>query len=424
MRPFRALPLLLCLAALPASAQYIVKKVVFIGAEPYEDADLQAIAALPAGTALTKADMKTATQRLVDTGYFDDVQNTLDGPFKAVEVRFKVKPTDQSRLMHAGFENIVWLQPEELATALAAKLPLFAHGLPEAGQTQARVDTALAEILAAKGVTATVSHAIVEPSTGHPLRVVEYKVEDPGVYLHGAHLSGVATEMVPAIRTALTRANGSRYNEGRAGLTSSERLLQPYLDTGYIDAHLDHLTRAVVPGTDARRVQVDITAAVVAGDQYHVSALTFPGTPLVSPEAFAKTVKLKPGDLASRSSLHSSLAPVTSAYHGQGYMDAVVDATPVEDAATHQVAYTVTVIPGEQYKLRNIAVKGLTPELTAQFNSMFQLHSGDIYSETAVTTFFKQHIASPPFQGYGGAYDAVADPDTHLLDLTMTFFHN
>ncbi|SNS37460.1 outer membrane protein insertion porin family [Granulicella rosea] len=424
MRPFRVLPLLLCLAALPARAQYVVKKVVFIGAAPYEEADLQAIAALPAGTALSKADMKTVTQRIVDTGYFDDVQNTLDGPFKAVEVRFKVKPTDQTKLMRAGFENIVWMQPEELSAALAAKLPLFAHGLPEAGQTQARVDAALTEILAAKGVTATVSHAIVEPSTGHPLRVVEYKVESPAVVLHGAHLSGVATEMVPAIRAALTRNNGTRYNEGLAGVTSAARLLQPYSDLGYIDARLDHLTRAVVPGADEKHVQVDITAAVVAGDAYKVSALNYAGTPVVSAEDFAKTVKLKPGDIASGKALFASLAPVTVAYHGKGYMDAVVDATPVEDAATHQVAYTVTVIPGDVYKLRNITVKGLTPELTAKFNSLFQLHSGDVYSETAVTGFFKQHIANPPFQGYGGAYDAVADPDTHLLDLTVTFFHN
>jgi hypothetical protein len=30
-------------------------------------------------------------------------------------------------------------------------------------------------------------------------------------------------------------------------------------------------------------------------------------------------------------------------------MDVVVEAAPAIDAATHQVAYTVTVTPGEQY---------------------------------------------------------------------------
>ena len=89
-----------------------------------------------------------------------------------------------------------------------------------------------------------------------------------------------------------------------------------------------------------------LSAALNPGDVFRISSISFAGTPLLSAESFAASGKLHPDDVASRSLLLQTLAPLDAAYRRQGYMDVIVKAAPTSDPATHQVAYTVTVVPG------------------------------------------------------------------------------
>jgi outer membrane protein insertion porin family len=420
MRLLRTLPLLLCLAALPLPAQYVVGKVVFSGAASYPEADLLQMAALKKGDPMTRAGLQEAAGRLVNSGYFEDVQATLDGPFKSVEARFKLTPVAPAKLYPATFRNFVWLTPDELA-AFEKSIPLLSFGVPEAGTQQGAIQTALEALLAQKSVAATLSHELIEPSTGHPHRVFEYRVETPDIRLRNISLAVVAVEPGAAERAKLLRAEGAPYNEGTAGRTVSDVVLEPWLNAGYIDAHLEDVSRTIAPGGTAARVNVDLKAKLIAGEPYRVSSLTFAGTPVEPTDAFAKTARLHPNDIASRRDLLASLYPVTLAYHSHGYMDAVVDATAAPDAAAHKVAYTVTVVPGEQYKLRTVTVNGLPASVRPDFDATFTLKPGDVYDESYVGTFLVHNHNVRSLQGFNGAFTALADPETHLLDLTINF---
>ena len=420
MRLLRTLPLLLCLAAMPISAQYVVGKVTFSGAAPYPEADLRQMAALKPGDPLTKAGLQEAAGRLVNSGYFEDVQATLDGSFKSVEARFKVTPVVPAKLYPATFRNFVWLSPDELA-AFQKSIPLLSFGVPEAGTQQGAIQTALETLLTQKSITATLSHELIEPSTGQPHRVFEYRVDAPDIRLRNINLAIVAVEPGAAERAKLLRAEGAPYNEGTAGRTISDIVLEPWLNAGYIDAHLEDVSRTIAPNSTPSRVNVDLKAKLIAGEPYRVSSLTFAGTPVESADAFTKTVRLHPNDIASHRDLLASLDPVTQAYHSRGYMDVVVDATPTPDAATHKVAYTVTVVPGEQYKIHTVTVNGLPASVRPDFDAAFTLKPGDVYDESYVGTFLVHNHNVRSLQGYNGAFGALSDPETHLLDLTITF---
>jgi len=241
--------------------------------------------------------------------------------------------------------------------------------------------------------------------------------------LHNAQLSGVAPAMEAAVKMALARVVGTRYNEGLAGMSTVDRLLDPWCNAGYLDAKLTDVQRTIVGGAADPRVQVDVTATVDAGQPYRVSALNFTATSMVSAEAFAKFARLHPGDVASRQALSQTFGPMTRAYHNEGYMDAVVDAAAVPDPATHQVAYTVTIDPGQQYHVKSIVVKGLPPTQQADFTAAFGLHPGDVYNEGYVGPFLVNNkVAS--LRGYVGNFTASADPDTLLIDLTVSFSAN
>ena len=319
-----------------------------------------------------------------------------------------------------GFENFVWLSPEELAAAVHHAAPLFHGALPDAGNQADAINAALAAALAAKGADAQVTHTTIEPSTAQPMRAVEFRVEKPFVRVHSIVLQGVSAGMAAAVDALAQKLRGSGYNEGLAGETTQGRLLAPYNDAGYLDAKLTgiHYTTSAASGMT---VDVDVAATVEEGTTYRVASLDFAGTPLAPATTLTAAPKLHPGDIASRKLLLDTLAPVDMAYRRQGYMDVVVQSGAVLDHAAHTVAYTVTVIPSEQYRLRNVNATGLDPAARKDFDHGWTMQAGDLYNVQYVTSFLDNNTALRALGAYNFAYKAVADPQTHTVDLALTF---
>jgi outer membrane protein insertion porin family len=166
---------------------------------------------------------------------------------------------------------------------------------------------------------------------------------------------------------------------------------------------------------------VVLSAALDPGDIYRISSISFAGTPLLSAESFAASEKLHSGDVASRSRLLETLAPLDAAYRRQGYMDVIVKATPTPDLTTRQVAYTVTVIPGEQYRVHEITTNNLDPAAKADFDRGFLMKAGELYDPEYVSGFLKNNTALQALAGYSASFKAYADPNTHTVDVVLTF---
>jgi len=411
---------LLSFASMNAVAQYTVAKVVFKNSGPYRQADLEAALGVHSGQKLSVAGLQAAAQQLIDTGYFDDVGAGVEGTLAAAQIVITLKPLPVEQLTPTGFENFVWLSPEELTAAVHQAAPLFHGALPDAGNQADAINAALASALAAKGADAKVTHTTIEPSTEQPMRAVEFRVERPVVRVHNIAVQGASAEMAAAIEARAQKLRGTIYNEGLTGETTQGRLLAPYNDAGYLDAKLTgvHYTTTATSGAV---VDVDVTATVDEGAPYRVASIDFAGTPLARPTMLTAAAKLHPGDIASRKLLLATLEPVDVAYRRQGYMDVVVQPGPVLDHTAHTVAYTVTVIPGEQYRLRSVNATGLDPAARKDFDRGWTMKAGDLYNVEYVTSFLKNNTALQALGAYSFAYKAVADPQTHTVDLALTF---
>ena len=165
-----------------------------------------------------------------------------------------------------------------------------------------------------------------------------------------------------------------------------------------------------------------LSATLASGEIYHVSGITFAGTPLLSADSFAASAKLHPGDIASRAQLFETLKPLDAAYRRQAYMDVVIEAVPKADPATHLVAYTITVTPGEQYHIRQITANNLDPAARADFDRGFQMKPGDLFNPDYVNGFLRNNTALQALRDYSAGYKAYADPNTHTVDLVLNFY--
>lgn len=103
-------------------------------------------------------------------------------------------------------------------------------------------------------------------------------------------------------------------------------------------------------------------------------------------------------------------------------MDVVAEAAPTADPTTHQVAYTVSVKPGEQYRVHEVTVNNLDPAARADFDRGFLMKTGEIFNPEYIRSFLKMNTALRALEGYTATHKAYADPNTHTVDLVLTFF--
>ena len=407
------------------SQTFTAAKIQFSHPGTYSQAQLEAAAGMHAGTKFTAAELGAAAQRLADTGYFSDVgAKTAPGRVDAITVQFDVTPIERSQMLHVTFKNFVWLTREEVDAALHTKAPLFQGYVPANNQLLDDFNVALADALAAKGIKAKVMHDVFEPALGRPEIDIEYWIATPSIRVANVKLDGVSAGLVPLIQKSVNSVAGKSYSAGLAGETTRDGILAPLLNAGYIDATLSD--EAAAPNASGDSAQVVVSGTLHAGEVYRVSGITFAGTPLLAADAFAATEKLHAGDIASRAQLFETLRPLDAAYRRAGYADVAVAAAPQEDAATHQVAYMVTVTPGEPYRIKTVTANGLDASAQAAFDQGFAMKAGDLYNSEYLQAFYKRaflenNTALRKLAEYSFGYKAYADPSSHTVDLVLNF---
>jgi outer membrane protein assembly factor BamA len=169
------------------------------------------------------------------------------------------------------------------------------------------------------------------------------------------------------------------------------------------------------------RIDVDLAAAVSAGAPFHVGDIVWTGSPQMSSEAFAAASSLHTGDVANPVALAKSVDLLAAAYRKQGYADVIVAPKPsIDDAASH-VSYTFTVIPGEVYRIRTLTPLNLNSAQQSDFSRGWTLKTGDVFNSEYITNFLQQNTALRSFDGYSATFKAIRNPESHLVDVTVTF---
>jgi len=422
MRFHRVLAALLLLAPLAARAQYSIASVTYKHPGPYTTQELAAVSGLQAGQLLTQNSLGNAAQHLLDTGLFSDatIDYTSTGTRRGIVIDLKPIPLD--KLLPASFENFVWFTHEELAAGIHAHVPLYRGVASDAGTLPDDIQSALQQMLVAKGITATISHEIVEPTTNHPQLTVNFKVDSPRIVLAKADITGIPEALQPDTLKFLHRLEGARYNEGLTGFTVEDIVLIPARTAGYLNAKLQDVQRTFAP--TANGIAVTYTATLIPGDAYKVSTVTWNPTPIYSAADFTRDTKIHHGDPASDTALRQTEAAISRAYLRQGYIDVYVLPNPVTDATAHTVAYTFTAVPGAVYSLHTLTVNGLPDSARTLLLSNWPMKPGDPYSDLAVADYLAKYVAQPIFREYNAGFKAAGNPETHQVDLTLTFTPN
>lgn len=398
-----------------AIAQYSIQKIEIHGAAPYTEAEVLAVSGLQPGQMMSHDSLGNAAQHLLDTGVFADAQIELTGTGMARTVLMTLKPLPSTSLVPATFANLAWWTPAELDAALRQRVPFYRGGIPPAGNLPDSVNAALTSMLADKGIHGTVTNASVPASNAHPQLTWEFRLDDPAVRLASVSLTGTPAALAPASQRVIQHISGLPYAER----TVADQLLAPLRDAGYIDAQLTSINTTVEPAASGYAVRY--AATVIPGDVFHVNTIAWQPTSIYAQDAFTHDAKLHSTDLASQKALLETEQTILNAYLHLGYLDAFVDAHPTKDAATHTVSYSLQVIPGEIYHLKSVTPLNLSAAAQKDFDFGWLLKPGTAYDPLYTASFLTNNTALRNLAGYTASFQAAADSQTHLVDLTINF---
>jgi outer membrane protein insertion porin family len=420
MRCFRVWPVLaavcLCASAGPLFAQTrVLREIAFTGAPAYSQAELLAFIGLKRGGSATQQQIEDAAQRLGDTGLFEEV--TFSGNDQGIV--YTLKPA--SSMLPARFGNFVWWQDEEIEQTLKGRVPLYREdAVPTAGTMRDSIAAALTAMLAEKGVAgARVGSRLSSAGAGSPVDHVVFAIDSPAVIIRSLTLVDASPGMLPLLERVIHDVAGQQWDKDASYLNVASRVDDVYRNQGYLDIAVVKQEHSA-PLITADNIGLDLTATLSEGAQYHVAQISWPGSEMLSAADFAKQATLKPGAPASPAALRESLHLLTNAYGAKGYLDAKVLAPPTIDRAAHQVAYSISVVPGPQYRFRSVRWPSVSEAQAKVFAAAWQLKPGDVYDSLYPLKFLEEN-AMLRSQGYRMNVMLKRDSSTLTVDLSITF---
>jgi outer membrane protein assembly factor BamA len=407
---------LLC-AGLPAAAQkFLPKTIQFKGAPEYSNQELLAAAGLKMGVVLSSEEMKSHSQKLMDTGVFEGITYTFDG----VDLVYSLTPL--TTLYPVSLVNLPLTPGKELDAALHDRNPLYHGKVPSEGGLLDSVLHSLEEMLAAQGIQAKVT---AMPFTDQRLRqvtAISFTIASPPVQVGEIHLDSASAALDPAARQILARLTGSTYDLEGTPRRIEVDLGNYYRDKGYLEAAI-RATAEGHPLVTAEAVHIPVLVSVLPGQQYKLAGVQLASDLPVTQAEYDRAAPLHPGEIVDRQRLLEDWQFIERQYHYKGYMKAEVRPVPSFDRTQGTVSFAVTVEPGPVYHMGQLTIQNSAEELRAAMLAAWKLPAGAVFSEEAIGKYYFTQGANTAlgrtFASANCKYFLTLNDDTHTVDVVL-----
>ena len=154
-----------------------------------------------------------------------------------------------------------------------------------------------------------------------------------------------------------------------------DRILQLYNDHGYIQARVESHDVTV----DREKARVTINVVVVEGSQHRVASVSFTGVALLPESEVRRQVKLKAGDVFSRSLLRDSVKAIEDLYSNIGRASAEVN-PKLDMLPENQIAIVFELNEGPTVYVERINIVGNVRSQDKILRRELQMAEGEIFT--------------------------------------------
>ena len=337
------------------------------------------------GDLVTNADISLATRSLFDTGFFDQVEVSVDGDVLVIQV------TERPAVSRIEIEGNQAIKTEDLLDSLRnagivegevlkrATLDQLEQAIQRQYTSRGRYDaSASSEIIEQDRNRVGLKISIFEGSvaTISRIEIIGNKAFDDDTLLD---------EMSVTEAGLFTWFSGSNNYEAEKLNADVEAIRSFYLDRGYVNVEVSEPQVELSENLE----NVFITITVGEGEEFRVGAINVGGELPIDLSAAIGDMTLQTGELFSRRLVNDAVKTMTNELGNAGFARAQVRAVPEINNETQTVDVTLVVTPGPLVYVRRVEFRGNTdtsdvvlrrevPQLEASVSSTAAIEKGKI----------------------------------------------
>ena len=379
--------LLASVAGAQAAPRFRLLHVKVRGTTSYSEAEILKASGLKLGAEVTQDDLQEATNKLGNSGAFSTVNYQFAGAPGGVNVIFDLRENPQ--LASIIFENLVWAPDAQLLQALQERVPLFHGKVPLAGDMMDQARGVLEQVLAERGVKATVSSHFAGAGTG--AASVAYEATSARVRIASIDFTGREQLDAGALSVAVQNQRGELFRRSSTIPICAGAIRTTYQARGYLAITVDDPQVTVVDPSPTQPA-VALTFPLHEGRQYRFSGLAFAGNQAVTSEELQRFVTLRPGDIANQPRLAQELLGARKIYGTRGYLLAQFTPQSVLHEDEGIADFVVVVKEGQQYRMGVLNLRGFAPDLEARARSLWRIAQGEPFDESYPMRFVVESL--------------------------------
>ena len=403
------------------SASEKLASVAVTGSRRFKNQEIAGATGLHPGTPVSRDELQFGADRLAKLGLFTNVQYKFSSGPGGLSVEYSLA---DAPTVAVTFDNFPRFTDEELVAAIKNAVVLFDGTAPENGTILAPMSNAVEELIATRGLHATVVHSIVsKPSGEHAL---QFRIEGDSMRVAEVEFSDRLAKYDPVIQQSLAELIGKPFSRSAIDLFEFEQVRPRYLERAFLRVKFGAPT-ARFEGDPTKPLpdKVFVIAPIDPGPEFKWGGVEWNGNSVISTDELQRFVELKPGDAADGGKMESSWNRVLSAYDSRGYLDVKLTEIPRYDDKAAIVSYSVAIVQGPQYHMGQLVLTGLSGEGERRIRSAWQIPAGAVFNRVVYEDFVSRG-AKEAFSGLPFHYEKIGrflqtDPKTGTVDVLLDF---
>jgi outer membrane protein insertion porin family len=404
----------------PQSGSERLASVAVTGSHRYKSQEIAKATGLQAGKPITRDELQLVADRLARLGLFANVQYKFSSGPGGLAIDFEVA---DALTIPVTFDNFPKFSDDELSAAIKNAVVLFNGTAPENGTILATMSNAIEELIATRGLHATVAHAVVTGPTGH---VQQFRIEGDVLRVVEVEFSDSLAKHDPAIQQGLTQLIGKPFSRSAIELFEFEQVRPVYLTHAFLRVKfVPPMARFEGDPTKPLPDKVSVLAPIEPGPAYTWGGVEWNGNSVISTAELDKFVELKAGEVADGVRMEAGWNRVLDTYGAHGYLDAKLTPTPHYDDKAARVSYAVSISEGSQYRMGQLVLTGLSLEGERRIRGAWQIPNGAVFNRGVYEEFIA-HGTKEAFSGLPFHYEKIGrflqtDPQAGTVDVLLDF---
>ncbi len=366
--------------------------------------------------------IEAATQKLGQSGAFDEVQFKYRPDNGKMSVEFVVK--EAARFHSCTYDNFVWASSKEIDDFVRGELPLFDGYAPEAGNLPDDIASSLERFLQQRGITGHVERVQFGRTISDPNWEHLYSVNGPIIKVRSVMFQGVKGIDEGLLQKEAKPLVGRNYSFVECRRYAEASFVPVYRERGFLRVSIGNPAGQVSTQTaGSNEFAIQVSYPVEEGLAYDWETAKWDGNHAESTYDLDALLSMKHGERANGKKLAAGWEAIQAAYGKKGYLEARLKPDAVYDDASHKLELHVLVTEGSQYKMGEFSAKGVPVQTAERLKSRWKLRSGDIYDASYMKEFLKTQMGTALVGSDGKTpkIQTTVRPDrtTHMVDVLI-----